>query len=82
MRAIQCAGECRVARRRYRLAIVECDQVDVLAEPPLRLVRACQRGTADELDLVLNACTEEGEHVGDVVIPLDLIAGGAELCCD
>jgi hypothetical protein len=34
------------------------------------------------MDLVANAASERGEHVGDEVIALDLFDGDAELCCD
>src|SRR5882757_7757659 len=62
-------------------AAADGDEVDVLAQPPVREVSAGQGGAADEVDSVTEVAAEEGQQLGDEVVALDLLGGNAELCC-
>lgn len=81
MRARKRSGESGIECRGYGFAIVDSDQVDVLAESPIWQVRSCQCGAADEVDTVSDGRAEKCKHVGNEVVALYLLGGDAELCC-
>ena len=63
MRSGKCAWQRRVQIGRQGLAIVDGDEVDVLAEPAIRQVRPRQGGAPDELDPVAEVLTEECQQM-------------------
>ena len=72
------AGQGFVEIGRYGLAIADCDEVDVLTQPPIWEVGAGERGPTDELDSAAEFPAQEGKDVGDEVIALDLFGRDTE----
>ena len=82
MRSRQCARQHGIQIACHGPAIVDRDEVDVLAEPAIRQVRTRQGGAPDELDPVLDVLTEECQQMRDEMVALDLFGCDAKLLCD
>lgn len=81
MGACERAGQGSIQIGSDGLAVANCDEVDVFAQPPVRQVGAGQRCAADEVDSVAEVPGQERQEVRDEVITFDLFSGDAELFC-
>ena len=70
------------ASSRHGLAIVDGDEIDVLAKPAVRKMCTRQGGAPDELDPVAEAPAEKCQQMGDEMVALDLFGCDAKLLCD
>jgi hypothetical protein len=82
LRPSQCTWQRRVQIGRDGPAVVDGDQVDVLAEPAVREMRARKGGAADEVDSVTDVLAEKCQQIRDEMVALDLFGCDAKLLCD
>lgn len=78
----QCTWERPIQIVRDSLAIIDGDQVDVLAEPAFGEMRARKSSAADEVDPITDVLAEKCQQMRDQMIALDLLGRDAKLLCD
>ena len=82
MRPGQCTWQRHIQIGRDGLAIIDGDQVDVLAEPAVGEMCARKGRAADEVDPVTDVLAEKCQQMRDEMVALDLFGCDAKLLCD